>query len=33
MEMLGTDPDRARQIEIVAYDPTWPQLFTAGSKA
>lgn len=29
METLGTDPDRARRIEVVAYDPTWPQLYAA----
>ena len=29
METLGTDPDRARKIEIVAYDPAWPHLFAA----
>jgi len=29
METLGTDPDRARKIEVVAYDPAWPQLFAA----
>ena len=29
METLGTDPDRARKIEVVSYDPAWPQLFAA----
>ena len=29
MEIQGTDPDRAREIEVVAYDPAWPHLFAA----
>jgi GrpB-like predicted nucleotidyltransferase (UPF0157 family) len=29
METLGTDPDRARKIEVVAYDAAWPHLFAA----
>ena len=27
MEILGTDPDRARKVEIVPYDAGWPKLF------
>ena len=29
MEIVGTDPDRARKVEIVPYDAAWPRLFTA----
>jgi GrpB-like predicted nucleotidyltransferase (UPF0157 family) len=29
METLGSDPDRARKIEVVPYDPAWPRLFAA----
>jgi GrpB-like predicted nucleotidyltransferase (UPF0157 family) len=29
MQMLGSDPDRARKIEIVPYDVAWPRLFAA----
>ena len=30
METLDTDdPDRARKIEVVPYDPAWPRLFVA----
>jgi GrpB-like predicted nucleotidyltransferase (UPF0157 family) len=29
METLGTDPDRARKVEVVAYDAAWPHLFAA----
>jgi len=27
MEILGADPDRARQVQVVAYDPAWPRMF------
>jgi len=27
METLGSDPDRARKIEVMPYDPAWPRLF------
>lgn len=29
METLGTDPDRARKIEVVPSDAAWPRLFAA----
>lgn len=29
METLGSDPDRARKIEVVPYDAAWPRLFAA----
>jgi GrpB-like predicted nucleotidyltransferase (UPF0157 family) len=29
VEIVGTDPDRARQIEVVPYDAAWPQMFAA----
>jgi GrpB-like predicted nucleotidyltransferase (UPF0157 family) len=29
METLGSDPDRARKIEVVPYDAGWPRLFEA----
>jgi GrpB-like predicted nucleotidyltransferase (UPF0157 family) len=29
VEVVGADPDRARKIEVVAYDPAWQQMFAA----
>jgi GrpB-like predicted nucleotidyltransferase (UPF0157 family) len=29
VETLGSDPDRARKIEVVPYDAAWPRLFVA----
>jgi len=29
MATLGSDPDRARKVEVVAYDAAWPRLFAA----
>ena len=29
MATLGSDPDRARKVEVVPYDAAWPRLFAA----
>jgi GrpB-like predicted nucleotidyltransferase (UPF0157 family) len=29
VEVVGSDPDRARKIEVVAYDAAWPRMFSA----
>jgi GrpB-like predicted nucleotidyltransferase (UPF0157 family) len=28
MEIVGADPDRARKVQVVAYDPAWPRMFS-----
>ena len=29
MDTFGSDPDRARQVEVVPYEAAWPRLFAA----
>jgi GrpB-like predicted nucleotidyltransferase (UPF0157 family) len=29
VEIVRTDPDRARKVEVVPYDPEWPRMYSA----